>query len=118
MDTIFSVRNLLTSGCFLASIDLRDAYLHVPINIQYCRKSSPMIFTIIIAEALAPLRLRGISIVLYLDNLLLFCQNKRRSRRDEETLGESWLDHKQRQIKYGPVSDNKVSGVHHINSIQ
>ncbi|XP_040196642.1 uncharacterized protein LOC120929333 [Rana temporaria] len=32
MDSIYSVRKLLPSGCFLASIDLRDAYLHVPIR--------------------------------------------------------------------------------------
>lgn len=79
----------------MASIDLRDAYLHVPIapasqkQIRFAVKrgdsilhlqfralpfglsSSPRIFTKIVAEALAPLRVQGISIVPYLDNLLL-----------------------------------------------
>lgn len=31
MDTIYSIRKLLMKGCFLASISLRDAYLHVTI---------------------------------------------------------------------------------------
>lgn len=31
MDSICSVKNLLNQGCYMASIDLQDAYLHIPI---------------------------------------------------------------------------------------
>lgn len=94
----------------MASIDLRDAYLHVPIaptSQKYLRlavkmgasishlqfrallfgfSSSPRIFTKIIAEALAPLKLKGISIVPYLNGLLLFARTRDLLEKDlEET---------------------------------
>ena len=106
MDSIYSVRKLLPAGCFLASIDLRDAYLHVPIRTssqRYLRlaistgkevkhfqfralpfglSSSPRVFTKVVAEALAPLRLEGVSIIPYLDDLLLFAKSENRLLRD------------------------------------
>lgn len=101
MDTIFSVRNLLTPKCHMASIDLRDAYLHIPIAppsqrflrlavnlgggeiwhlqfraLPFGLSSSPRVFTKVMAESLEPLRLKGISIVPYLDDLLLFADSR------------------------------------------
>lgn len=100
MDSIFSVKNLLSQGCFVATIDLHDAYLHIPmaassqnflrlalregkklIHLQFRAlpfglSSSPRVFTKVMAEALAPLRLEGISVVPYLDDLLFFAQTR------------------------------------------
>ena len=94
MESIFSVTSLIFPKCYMATVDLRDAYLHIPIR-QECQKflrlavrlgsatkhlqfralpfglsSSPRIFTKVLAEALAPLRLQGVTIVPYLDDLL------------------------------------------------
>lgn len=96
MDSVFSVKALLSPDCYMASIDLRDAYLFVPItegskkclrlavrtrektvHLQFrahpCGlSSSPCIFTKVMVETLPFLRLRGISVIAYLDDLLLF----------------------------------------------
>lgn len=120
MDSIYSVKALLPPSCYMVSLDLKDAYLHIPIH-QNCQKflrlaietgketlhlqfralpfglsSSPIIFTKILAEALAPLRLKGISIIAYLDDLLLFAdspgrllENLEYTRKFLESLG--WL---------------------------
>ncbi|XP_073489937.1 uncharacterized protein [Aquarana catesbeiana] len=96
METIFTVRALLPHNCFMVSLDLRDAYLHVPIaeasqrflrlavdvggttvHLQFQALpfglfSSPRIFTKVLAEVMAFLRLQGISVIAYLDDLLLF----------------------------------------------
>ncbi|XP_077308637.1 uncharacterized protein LOC143927975 [Lithobates pipiens] len=100
METIFTVRSVLPPNCFMASLDLRDAYLHIPIQedsqkylriailwgsqIRYLQfralpfglSSSPRIFTKVLAEALAPLRLKGIAVIPYLDDLLFFAPSK------------------------------------------
>ena len=100
MDTIYSITKLLSPGCFMASLDLRDAYLHVPIApasqkflrlainlgtsvwhlqfraLPFGLSSSPRVFTKIMAEALEPLKLRGISVVPYLDDLLFFADSR------------------------------------------
>ncbi|XP_077331855.1 uncharacterized protein LOC143974400 [Lithobates pipiens] len=100
METIFTVRSVLPPDCFMASLDLRDAYLHIPIRedsqkylriailwgsqIRYLQfralpfglSSSPRIFTKVLAEALAPLRLKGIAVIPYLDDLLFFAPSK------------------------------------------
>lgn len=93
MDSIFTVRNMLTKECFMASIDLRGACLHIPIAPQFLRlavnmgrevlhlqfralpfglSSAPQVFTKVMAEALTPLHLQGIAVIPYLDDLLFF----------------------------------------------
>ncbi|XP_068111872.1 uncharacterized protein [Hyperolius riggenbachi] len=96
MDNIKSVIHLLQRNDFLASIDLKDAYLHLPIHPssqQYLRfavlmeeevrhfqfialpfglSSAPWLFTKVMSEVLAELRLRGINILGYLDDFLIW----------------------------------------------
>lgn len=78
----------------MGSINLRDAYLHVPISVPeipqmgkevlhlqfkalpFSLSSAPQIFTKIMAEALAPLLLQGISVIPYLDDLLFFALSR------------------------------------------
>lgn len=102
MDTMFSVKMLLSTECFMASIDLRNACskLHVPIapssqkflrlavnlgqtiwNLQFRAlpfrlSSSPRVFTKVMTEVLEPLRLKGVSIVPNLDYLHLFAESR------------------------------------------
>ena len=96
MENVYSLRGLLLEGVFMVTIDLRDAYLHVPICLDHQRflrfalasaqgiqhwqfsalpfglASSPRVFTKVLAEVMAFLHLKGISLVPYLDDLLLF----------------------------------------------
>ncbi|XP_077340446.1 uncharacterized protein LOC143984042 [Lithobates pipiens] len=96
MESIFSVKALLPHNCFMVSLDLRDAYLHIPIAeasqkflrlaidlggetihfqfqaLPFGLSSAPRIFTKVLAEAMAFLRLQGVCVIAYLDDLLLF----------------------------------------------
>ncbi|KAM9330426.1 putative ATP-dependent RNA helicase DDX60 [Gastrophryne carolinensis] len=102
METIYSVKNILRRGVFMASIDLKDTYWQVPMSplaqsfmrfaiedgdrilhfqfvcLPFVLASAPRIFTKVLAEPLAFLRRKGIGVVGYLDDLLLFAQSKDR----------------------------------------
>jgi hypothetical protein len=91
METVMSVQSGLRRGVWVASIDLTDAYYHVPIRKTYRKylrvallgrvfsfRAMPMglniaarIFTKIIAEAIKVLRQEGIMIYFYIDDWLL-----------------------------------------------
>lgn len=99
MESIYSIRNILPQETFMATLDLQDAYLHVPIrkdhqrflrfaiqgpaatlHLQYTAlpfgiSSAPRIFSKIMAEALKGLRQEGIGIIPYLDDLLFFADS-------------------------------------------
>ena len=45
METISSVLSLITPGCYLVSIDLKDAYYSVPIHTDYTKYFSKKYFS-------------------------------------------------------------------------
>ncbi|VDI49055.1 Hypothetical predicted protein [Mytilus galloprovincialis] len=92
MDSLSTVLNLVKQGDWGISLDLKDAYLHVPIYkthkkyLRFCLKngralqfkalpfgptSAPRVFTKIVAVVAAHLRSRGIRLVVYLDDWFL-----------------------------------------------
>ena len=91
MDTVKDVSNLLRPGDFCASIDLKDAYFHVPIHpksvhlLRFVWKgkvyeflvlpfglcTAPFVFTKISRPLAAFLRSKGIRIIFYLDDILV-----------------------------------------------
>ena len=98
METLRSVVHSLDIGDWVFSLDLSDAYLHIPIHpkskqylrfavdgivYQYCAlpfgiASAPRIFTKIVSVILSHLRQRGIQVHAYLDDWLIRgkCPNK------------------------------------------
>ncbi|VDI17093.1 Hypothetical predicted protein [Mytilus galloprovincialis] len=98
MDSLSTVLNLVKQGDWGISLDLKDAYLHVPIYkthkkyLRFCLKngralqfkalpfgptSAPRVFTKIVAAVVAAhLRSRGIRLVVYLDDWFLLNQEK------------------------------------------
>ncbi|VDI57299.1 Hypothetical predicted protein [Mytilus galloprovincialis] len=97
MDSLSTVLNLVKQGDWGISLDLKDAYLHVPIYkthkkyLRFCLKngralqfkalpfgptSAPRVFTKIVAVVAAHLRSRGIRLVVYLDDWFLLNQEK------------------------------------------
>ncbi|XP_044134874.1 F-box/WD repeat-containing protein 9 isoform X1 [Bufo gargarizans] len=91
---VASLRSVIASllpGEFLASVDIRGAYLHVPITESHHRflrlviggrhyqfvalpfglATAPRVFTKILAPLMALLRTRGISLLLYSDDILI-----------------------------------------------
>ncbi len=92
MENIDSVKHLLRPGDFMATIDLKDAYFSVPIDLRdrkYLRflwdnalyeftclpfgySLVPRVFTKILKPVQSALRSRGIRVVFYLDDILIF----------------------------------------------
>lgn len=99
METLKSICHLLKPNDFLTSIDLRDAFLHVPIHAQsqkylqfvwrgkkYCFRTlpfglslSPLVFTKILKPLLTWARKLGIRVVAYLDDLLIMASSRQES---------------------------------------
>ena len=95
MDNIHTALKLITKNCWLASLDLKDAYYSVPIHgesenflkFSYNGKlfqftafanglcSCPRKFTKLLKPVLATLRVKGHLIIVYIDNLLLIGQS-------------------------------------------
>ena len=95
MESLANVIQSVTPGEWLTSIDLKDAYLHVPIHPSHYKwfrfsiqgvayqwrvlpfglSTAPLVFTKVLAPVLASIRLKGIHIHPYLDDLLLRAQS-------------------------------------------
>lgn len=95
MTTIRQVRQVLPRGCWTASVDLKDAYWHVPVHRSFQKflgfsiegqryrfrvlpfglNVAPLIFTRVSRVILKILRLKGISVLAYLDDWLIWAPN-------------------------------------------
>ncbi|XP_041446270.1 uncharacterized protein LOC121403038 [Xenopus laevis] len=102
METLRSVIRGMEQGQLMMSLDIRDAYLHVPIwppHHRYLRfafqnrhyqfvalpfglSSAPRVFTKLMAVSAATLRLQGISVTPYLDDLLIKARSVEKARVD------------------------------------
>lgn len=96
METTASIRNALKVGDWAVSIDLQDAYLHIPMHKQsrkYLRfsldgktyqwtvlpfglRTSPMVFTALMHRVMKAVRDRGHPILQYFDDWLLHRQRR------------------------------------------
>ena len=100
MENIESVKQLLRTGDFMATIDLKDAYFSIPIDIRdrkYLRflwnytlyeftclpfgySLAPRTFTKILKPAQAVLRRKGIRSVCYIDDILVLAKRSMNAR--------------------------------------
>ena len=99
MENLMSLHSLLQKGDLMVKVDLKDAYLTVPIHHQdrkFCSlpfglASAPRTFTKLLRPLLALLRSQGLRMVVYLDDVLLMASS-------EELIGQhltllvSWLE--------------------------
>ncbi|XP_071984144.1 uncharacterized protein [Engystomops pustulosus] len=101
MESVRSATQLIYTDHYMCTIDLRDAYYHVPIHhssqkflrfsvfspegsilhfqfraLPFGISSAPRVFTKIMVEVVAFLRLQRVSIVPYLDDLLIIGKNR------------------------------------------
>ena len=96
MEDIRCVRDLLSKGDHLCKLDLRDAYLSIPIHessrkylrfswqgvmyeytaLPFGLSAAPRVFTKVLKPVLAELRAAGICLVAYLDDLLIIGKTK------------------------------------------
>ena len=97
MDTLKTVLNLVKKGDWAISIDLKDAYFHIMVHIKHRKylrfciqgkayqfralafgpKTSPRVFTKIVAVAAAHLRMQSIRLAVYLDDWLALNAKRR-----------------------------------------
>lgn len=96
MSTVATVRSMLRHGDWLTSIDLQDAYLHVPLSRRSARfmafralgrtyrmramifglASAPNVFTMLMKSVIRHLHLRGVRAVAYLDDILIAARTR------------------------------------------
>lgn len=96
MEDIKTALRLIRPDCYFASIDLKDGYLHVPIQLKYrkylrftfdnkCYEFSalpfglctaPYIFTKILKPVVKKLRENGVVLVVYLDDILIISRTE------------------------------------------
>ncbi|XP_071133050.1 uncharacterized protein [Mytilus edulis] len=96
MDSLTKVLNIVKPGDWAITLDLSDAYLHVPIFPSHCQylrfylqnqafqfkalcfgpTSAPRVFTKIVSVVAAYLRTKNIRLVVYLDDWLIINQQK------------------------------------------
>ena len=90
------IRDLLREGDWMASIDLKDAYLSVTIwedhrkylrfqwrdnlyelqSLPFGLSSAPRVFTKLLKPILAGLRHQGMRLIMYLDDMLVMAQSR------------------------------------------
>lgn len=91
MESVKSIRAMIRRGDFFASLDLKDAFLHVPMDPRFFKwlrfmwngqlyefttlpfglTLSPWVFTKVLREVVAFLRSRGVRLAIYLDDILI-----------------------------------------------
>ena len=91
-----SLRSLLPTPAWMASLDLKDAYLHVPIRqnlhkflalscwgklfffraLPFGLATAPWLFTMLVESVLVHLRGKGFNILGYIDDLILWNTSK------------------------------------------
>ena len=94
MENIFSLRDILKKGDWLAKLDLKDAYLTVPMakahqkylrfqwqgkiyefkSLPFGLATAPLTFTKLLRPVVAFLRQQGVRLVVYLDDILLMAE--------------------------------------------
>lgn len=97
MEDIRSVKNLITSNAFMASIDLKDAYFSIPVHkedrkylkfyfkrkiyqfrcLPFGLSTSPYVFTKVMKPVMNVLRNKGFLSTIYLDDMLCIGNNFR-----------------------------------------
>ena len=132
IDTLNKVINLVKPKDWAISIDLRDAYLHVPLfpkHRQYLRfciqgrcyqwktlcfgpTSAPRVFTKIVSVVAAILRAQSIRVAIYLDDWLVVNQNKQHLILDRGKMSQSSsftrFHNKQSKIMSSSKSENNI----------
>ena len=102
MEGLNVARELIEQGDWFARLDLKDAYLHVPLHplirlwfryrvqgtlYQWCTlpfgfRDAPRTFQKLVVEAVTPLRQQGVRLVVYLDDILVIASSQSQCRQD------------------------------------
>lgn len=113
MESLKSILDALQPGEFMTSLDLTEAYLHVPILpahrrfLRFCvggvhlqfralpfgLSTAPRVFTKLLVNPIAYLRKKGLHLHPYLDNLLIQSSSYQQAIQDTQTVKECFQHH-------------------------
>lgn len=132
MEDMKTAIGLIKQGDWLTKVDIKDAYLHVPLHESAARhmgismtdgtvwkfkampfglNTAPLVFTRIMRTALKSLREKGICLVAYLDDILIVSKSKEEAiRHTNETT--RWLE------RLGFIINYKKSMVHPTQALE
>ena len=121
METLSGILRLLYAGLWVTSLDLKDAYLHIPVRrsdqeflcfsckghlyrfvaMPFGLSTAPRIFTRVSKALAAFLRRRGIRVFMYLDDWLITAESRERCLLDtvsviQETQSLGWVINQQK----------------------
>jgi len=129
METTRSISKSLIKGHWAASLDLKDAYLHIPINISFrkflrfaykgmvyqCRalpfglNIAPLVFTKMMMLPISVAHQLGISVHSFLDDWLITAETSNRSEEDDANPNRLGPYHQQREIRTDSISGSDIS---------
>ena len=140
METPESIRASLIPGEWVSSIDLADAYLHIPIHpnsmkyLRFCHRSqvfqftslpfrlatAPQVFTMIVKEVKLMALSRGIRLHQYLDNWLIRAQSQEEAKVNTQTVVDltqslGWIINQKSELNPTQVF-SFVGYEYHLNS--
>ena len=105
MESIKSVREMLRPGNYMARLDLKSAYLHVPVHpedrpyldfyhagrryryrcLPFGLSCAPRVFTKLMKPVIAHLRSQGIRLIIYLDDMLIVADTSKQLQQHLQT---------------------------------
>ena len=108
MEGLLNVRDLIAPGAWMTSLDIRDAYMHVPIALQdrkfiatvwedtpwiwnalpFGLADAPRAFTKLLRAPISALRRQGITLIAYIDDILIIGESESSTRRDTDAAYE------------------------------
>lgn len=134
MDTLKTAISLISKDCYMASIDLQDAYYSCKVNVndrKYLRffwngqkyqytclamglASAPRIFTKLMKPVFSTLRKQGFSNIAYIDDTLLVSDSETECAENvknyRQITGQSRVNRKYREVYFHPFKGNTVLG--------
>ncbi|KZS07305.1 Uncharacterized protein APZ42_028995 [Daphnia magna] len=85
MEGVESLKQLICQDDWVVKLDLKDAYLAVPVRKEHQLFLSPRFFTKLLKPVVASLRRKGIRLVIYLDDLIIMSSSREDNFRDLAT---------------------------------
>ena len=131
METAENIRDSLQEGEWVTSLDLTDAYFHIPIHPRFQKylrfnvgdrsyqftalpfgiTTAPLEFTMVAKEVKLMALAEGIRIHQYIDDWLMRAKTKQQCQENTHRLIRLGLDNKFRKIRFNSNSGNRVFGL-------
>lgn len=134
MESLKSVKFLVREREWMTKVDLKDAYLTVPVHLEHQKylrfywgnklfqfsylpfglASAPRIFTKLLKPVIGHLRKQGIRFIIYLDDILIVSSSEEEARKDVRTVtGLLQLHYQLGEVNYHALTSVRVFRLSH-----